>query len=59
MGSLLHHVCVTAYEVEQSPSRLDGIDTETETDLRSYGCEFIDDAGFLLGMYVLLSKKMH
>ena len=31
-----------------SPSRKDGIDRETEENLRIYGCEIIQEAGILL-----------
>lgn len=31
-----------------TPSQLDGLGTETETDLRIYGCELIQTAGILL-----------
>lgn len=31
-----------------TPSQLDGLDSETETDLRIYGCELIQTAGILL-----------
>lgn len=47
----LHHICVTEFEIDQTPSRLAGIDVETETRLRSFGCELIDDIGFLLNLY--------
>ena len=33
---------------EDSPSRRDGIDQDTETTLRIYGCEIIQEAGILL-----------
>jgi hypothetical protein len=42
------NICVTSLEIEQSPSRLDGIDASTENLLRNFGCELIDDAGHLL-----------
>lgn len=31
-----------------TPSQTDGLDAETETDLRIYGCELIQTAGILL-----------
>lgn len=51
MTSKLHHVCVAEYEIEFSPSRENGLSLETETQLRSYGCELIDDMGYLLDLY--------
>jgi hypothetical protein len=33
---------------EISPSQVDGLDKETETDLRILGCELIQTAGYLL-----------
>lgn len=35
-------------ELTNSPSRKDGIDEETETSLRIYGCELIQESGILL-----------
>ena len=37
--------------IENSPSRKDGIDKDTETTLRIYGCELIQEAGILLGFH--------
>lgn len=42
---------VDAYHVKNSPSRADGIDEETETSLRIYGCELIQQAGIMLKLY--------
>lgn len=36
-------------ELENSPSRKDGIDRDTEQTLRMYGCELIQEGGCLLG----------
>lgn len=35
-------------KLQTTPSQLDGLDSETETDLRIYGCELIQTAGILL-----------
>lgn len=35
-------------KLDQTPSRLDGLDAETEKDLRILGCELIQTAGILL-----------
>lgn len=35
-------------ELENSPSRRDGIDAETETTLRIYGADLIQETGILL-----------
>jgi len=39
---------VTDEQIVNSPSRKDGIDQETETMLRLYGCELIQESGILL-----------
>jgi hypothetical protein len=39
-------------QVENTPSRLDGIPSELEEDLRAYGCKLIAEAGVLLNQYV-------
>ena len=35
-------------KLDSTPSSVDGLDTETETDLRILGCELIQTAGILL-----------
>lgn len=35
-------------KLNNTPSQADGLDSETETDLRIYGCELIQTAGILL-----------
>lgn len=40
---------LTAEELENTPSRKDGIDRGTEDTLRVYGCELVQEAGVLLG----------
>lgn len=35
-------------KLNSTPSQLDGLDAETETDLRILGCELIQTAGILL-----------
>mmetsp|Transcript_38289 Transcript_38289/g.68342 ORF Transcript_38289/g.68342 Transcript_38289/m.68342 type:complete len:409 (-) Transcript_38289:1988-3214(-) len=39
---------ITPHEIENTPSRADGIDSETEDTLRMVGCEMIQEAGILL-----------
>ena len=43
---------ITPHEIENTPSRADGIDAETEDMLRMTGCEMIQEAGILLKLYV-------
>lgn len=38
-------------QISNSPSRKDNVDEETETILRHYGCELIQEAGILLKLY--------
>lgn len=38
----------TLSQIEQTPSRADGIPAELEEDLRAYGCKLIQQAGILL-----------
>jgi hypothetical protein len=40
---------LTQEQLENSPSRQDGIDKDTEANLRMYGCQVIQEAGILLG----------
>lgn len=39
-------------QIENTPSRLDGIPTGLEEDLRAYGCKLIAEAGVLLNQCV-------
>ncbi|CAM8953226.1 unnamed protein product [Rhodiola kirilowii] len=39
---------LTDEQLEETPSRKDGIDNETETTLRIYGCDLIQESGILL-----------
>lgn len=41
-------------QLQDSPSRKDGIDETTETTLRIYGCDLIQESGILLRLYPLL-----
>ena len=41
-------------QIENSPSRVDGIPADLEEDLRAFGCKLIYEAGVLLKQYVLL-----
>lgn len=38
-------------QLKSSPSRKDGIDEATETTLRIYGCDLIQESGILLKLY--------
>jgi hypothetical protein len=42
---------VDPQQAKNTPSRASGIDEETETALRIYGCELIQEAGILLKLY--------
>lgn len=44
----LDNFYLTDEQLENSPSRRDGIDEETETTLRIYGCQLIQEATVLL-----------
>ncbi len=44
----LDNFYLTDEELSDSPSRKHGIDEETETTLRIFGCELIQEAGILL-----------
>ena len=44
----LENVLLPAEKLEPSPSRADGLDSETEFNLRSMGCEMIQISGTLL-----------
>ena len=42
---------LTDEQLENLPSRKDGIDIATETTLRIYGCDLIQESGILLRLY--------
>lgn len=42
---------LTDDQLTNSPSRKDGIDEATETSLRIYGCDLIQESGILLKLY--------
>ena len=44
-------------QIENTPSRLDGIPAELEEDLRAYGCKLITEAGVLLNQYVASTNE--
>jgi hypothetical protein len=48
-GDKLDNFYLTDEALENSASRRDGIDRDTEANLRMYGCELIQEAGILLG----------
>lgn len=50
-SQLLDSFYLSAEQLENSPSRQDGIDRDTEINLRIYGCELIQEAGILLGFH--------
>lgn len=45
---------LTEEQLKNSPSRKDGIDEATETTLRIYGCDLIQESGILLRLYPLV-----
>lgn len=45
---------LTDEQLENTPSRKDGIDEATETTLRIYGCDLIQESGILLKVYPFL-----
>lgn len=47
-NQLLDNFFLSEEALENSPSRRDGIDRDTETNLRIYGCELIQEAGIML-----------
>lgn len=47
---------LTDQQLKTSPSRKDGIDEATETTLRIYGCDLIQESGILLKLYPLRSS---
>ena len=49
---------ITEEEYVNTPSRKDGIDEETESKLRIYGCELVQECGVLLRLYVLLASRL-
>lgn len=42
---------VDAHTVANTPSRISGIDEDTENALRIFGCELIQEAGIMLRLY--------
>jgi hypothetical protein len=44
----LNNVLLPEEKISNTPSKVDGLDFETETDLRILGCELIQTAGILL-----------
>lgn len=42
---------LTDEQLRDSPSRKDGIDEATDTALRVYGCDLIQESGILLKLY--------
>ncbi|XP_074274802.1 cyclin-L1-1 [Silene latifolia] len=46
--TVIDNFYLTKEQLENSPSRKDGIDEETETMLRIYGCDLIQESGILL-----------
>ena len=50
---------LTDEQLANSPSKKDGIDEATETTLRIYGCDLIQESGILLRLYPLDSVYFH
>jgi hypothetical protein len=48
--TILDNFYLSDEQLEQSPSRVDGIDSEVETTLRIYGCQLIQEACILLDL---------
>lgn len=46
-------------QIEETPSRKDGIPSDLEDDLRAYGCKLIHQAGILLKQYASFRSKLH
>ena len=42
---------LTDEQLQDTPSRKDGVDEATETTLRIYGCDLIQESGILLKVY--------
>ena len=45
---------LTDEQLKNSPSRKDDIDEATETNLRIYGCDLIQESGILLRLYPVM-----
>lgn len=45
-------------QLVESPSRKDGIDDVTETALRIYGCDLVQECGILLRLYPFLFMEL-
>jgi hypothetical protein len=45
---------LTDEQLQNSPSRKDGIDEATEITLRIYGCDLVQESGILLRLYPAL-----
>lgn len=50
---------LTDEQLEDTPSRKDGIDHDTETTLRVYGCDLIQESGILLRLYINIALLLH
>ncbi|KAM6562537.1 hypothetical protein CsatB_022535 [Cannabis sativa] len=48
---------ITHDQLQNSPSRKDNIDEPTETTLRIYGCDLIQESGILLRLYALFIAR--
>lgn len=49
---------VTEEQLANSPSRKDGIDEKTESTLRRFGCDLVQESGILLKLYVLARASL-
>ena len=50
---------LTNEHLKNSPSRKDSIDEDTETTLRIYGCDLIQESGILLKLYPVFSLFLY
>ena len=53
----LENCLLPEVKLDQTPSQNDGLDRETETDLRILGCELIQTAGILLKLPQVSSAR--
>jgi hypothetical protein len=49
---------LTDEQLRDSPSRKDGIDEATETALRVYGCDLVQESGILLRLYPFFPPRL-
>ena len=54
----LENVLIPDEKLSETPSMLDGLEKEVETDLRILGCELIQTSGILLKLPQVCSEKI-